>query len=1075
MTHNCRKRNGLIFQKQRKNRKTNALLAVATLIILLLSGLLNGMLAISGANPASQPLEEKSANTIFTIPTIAKIDDKSTSIESSKENNYESISPQTAQTMINEDQDIVVIDVRTAEEYAAGHIEKALLIPFSGCDACFIYKTEAYQSKSIIVYGEDDEQSKAVCYLLVDSAFKQVYQLEGGLQNWQNNGFPVVKEKSSTNAGKDSENSTNVYALGYVPPEKEVKYTVFPAPLDSPPLAWDWRSASYNGTSGDWTTPVKNQWSCGSCWDFAAIGALEAIINIKNNDPAIDLDLSEQYILSCNNYNMNCVQGGSAYQAYEFLANNGGAIPESCFSYQGIDANGCKKLYDCGYPPVLCSQKDPNWNNSLIPISEYGIFHPYGDRNLIKNKLIEYGPLVAVMEVYSNFFSYNGGIYYGPAGSQYQGSHQVVIVGYNDTNQYWICKNSWGTGWGINGYFKIAYGVCQIESEMTYVTYNLTGPETYITDGPSGTINYNDVTFAWNGSVTPPEDLVYSYLLEGYDNSWSSWSSAKTISYYDLADGNYTFKVRAKDEQGNYDLTPATRSFTVEINPPLLDQSQIQYDNSNSIWSARWSAQSFTTLKNTLTMVELYIGKSGNPSTNLTISLRSSLTGPDLISVAKPSSQILTNMHWAEFDFSDYSLTPGSTYYLVVRTSGGSATKNYVWGYGYNNPYINGSFWMSNNSGSSWTGYPTWDFCFKTYSGTQPPPNTPSTPSGPSNLIVNTEGYFTTSATDPDGDQVQYMFDWDAGGSHLYSDWTGLMNSGTIGGMYNSWNTIGTYVVKARARDSNGAMSGWSTGHTVVVSEAANNNPNTPTIPSGPVSRMIGESGTYSTSATDPDGDMVQYRFDWNSSGAHNYSGWTSLVPSGQSASLSHSWSSAGTYVVRAQARDEHGSVSINWSAGLTVNVVTGTEVIDQQQTHYDKSNTVFSNRWSAQSFKPTLGVLTKVTLYVGKTGSPSSDLVVSIRSSRTGPDLVSVSKPSGSIPSSISWVEFDLPDYTVTPGSTYYLVVRTSGGSATNNYLWAYGYYNPYTNGSFWMSTNAGSSWTEYATYDFCFKTYGM
>jgi len=105
-----------------------------------------------------------------------------------------------------------------------------------------------------------------------------------------------------------------------------------------------------------------------------------------------------------------------------------------------------------------------------------------------------------------------------------------------------------------------------------------------------------------------------------------------------------------------------------------------------------------------------------------------------------------------------------------------------------------------------------------------------------------------------------------------------------------------------------------------------NQPPNTPNIPSGPTSINTGESGTYITSTNDPDGDQVQYRFDWDSAGLHEYSSWTNLVPSGQSASLSHSWSSAGTYIVKAQARDEHGLTSNSWSTGLTVVVGGGNE-----------------------------------------------------------------------------------------------------------------------------------------------------
>ncbi len=94
-----------------------------------------------------------------------------------------------------------------------------------------------------------------------------------------------------------------------------------------------------------------------------------------------------------------------------------------------------------------------------------------------------------------------------------------------------------------------------------------TAPETEITTGPSGAIAYDDVTFTWTGSddVTPTANLRYSFMLEGYDTSWSSWTSSTSRWYSDLPNGAYTFMVKALDDAENEDLTPATRSFTVSV------------------------------------------------------------------------------------------------------------------------------------------------------------------------------------------------------------------------------------------------------------------------------------------------------------------------------------------------------------------------------------------------------------------------------------------------------------------------------------------------------------------------------
>jgi C1A family cysteine protease len=67
--------------------------------------------------------------------------------------------------------------------------------------------------------------------------------------------------------------------------------------------------------------------------------------------------------------------------------------------------------------------------------------------------------------VYNDFFSYSGGVY-KKANNTVAGGHCVCIIGYNDAQQCWIAKNSWGTGWGESGYFRIGYGECGIDSEM---------------------------------------------------------------------------------------------------------------------------------------------------------------------------------------------------------------------------------------------------------------------------------------------------------------------------------------------------------------------------------------------------------------------------------------------------------------------------------------------------------------------------------------------------------------------------------------------------------------------------------
>lgn len=102
-----------------------------------------------------------------------------------------------------------------------------------------------------------------------------------------------------------------------------------------------------------------------------------------------------------------------------------------------------------------------------------------------------------------------------------------------------------------------------------------TPPNTTLLSGPDEIIHYNDVIFKWAGSddFTSADRLQYSYTLEGKDTKWSDWSSANSKKYLNLENGEYIFKVKARDEKGNIDPTPAQQYFKIystkdDKNPP---------------------------------------------------------------------------------------------------------------------------------------------------------------------------------------------------------------------------------------------------------------------------------------------------------------------------------------------------------------------------------------------------------------------------------------------------------------------------------------------------------------------------
>jgi len=204
-------------------------------------------------------------------------------------------------------------------------------------------------------------------------------------------------------------------------------------------------------------------------------------------------------------------------------------------------------------------------------------------------------------------------------------------------------------------------------------------------------------------------------------------------------------------------------------------------------------------------------------------------------------------------------------------------------------------------------------------------PNVPDVPQGPAAGAVGESLYFMTSAVDPDGDDVKYVFELVAAlgpPPTLTTFETATVPSGGQGGVSHRWDVPGNYTVRAKAIDALGMESPWSAAWGVVVSTP----PATPGRPAGPVMRQLGQPGDYAANATDSDGDRLSYVFDWNASasapGGSGTTTQTDPVASGTPSTASHSWSGGGRYAVKVRAVDEHG-VPSGWSDPLDVTVNT--------------------------------------------------------------------------------------------------------------------------------------------------------
>jgi len=247
------------------------------------------------------------------------------------------------------------------------------------------------------------------------------------------------------------------------------------------PSVFDWRDSSG-------VTPVKSQGGCGSCWDFCATAAFEAMIQIYDGRL---VDLSEQHVLSCNLYDGSC-GGGWMSNAYELFMNFGG-VYESCMPYHANDTDPCIHL--------SCEVVDRIQGWTDIP----------NDVSSIKTAVLT-GPVACAMTVYNEFMYYTGGCYENPGLDPV--NHGVLIVGWDDSQcggqGAWICKNSWGTGWGEDGFFYIRYGSCRIGYGAQLVNYTPT---------PHTLLVYKDHQAADpagddDGIIDPDENISLQVTLE---------------------------------------------------------------------------------------------------------------------------------------------------------------------------------------------------------------------------------------------------------------------------------------------------------------------------------------------------------------------------------------------------------------------------------------------------------------------------------------------------------------------------------------------------------------------------------
>jgi len=189
-------------------------------------------------------------------------------------------------------------------------------------------------------------------------------------------------------------------------------------------------------------TPIKDQGQCGSCWSFSATGSMEGEKFIKTGTLT---SLSEQNLVDCSTAqgNEGC-NGGLMDSAFDYVIANHGIDTEASYRYTATGPNSCK-FSTANIGDTISSYTDVT----------------RGSESALQTSVDTQPTSVAIDAGHNSFQLYKSGVYYEPACSATQLDHGVLAVGYGTDNSgtaYWLVKNSWGTGWGMQGFIQMSKG-----------------------------------------------------------------------------------------------------------------------------------------------------------------------------------------------------------------------------------------------------------------------------------------------------------------------------------------------------------------------------------------------------------------------------------------------------------------------------------------------------------------------------------------------------------------------------------------------------------------------------------------